>query len=64
MDPCYTARLLEGYPERVGYLLKDRVTDIAVLRDAIWRIAEGECVLDPTIVSGMRRANPTSLPGS
>jgi DNA-binding NarL/FixJ family response regulator len=36
---------------RVGYLLKARVSDIAVLADALRRIAEGECVLDPTIVA-------------
>ena len=44
-------RLLEEHPERVGYLLKERVSDIAVLVDALRRIAEGECVLDPTIVA-------------
>jgi DNA-binding NarL/FixJ family response regulator len=50
-------RLLEQYPERVGYLLKDRVSDVAVLSDAIRRIADGECVVDPTIVSRlMKRA--------
>jgi DNA-binding NarL/FixJ family response regulator len=36
---------------RLGYLLKDRVSDIAVLADALKRIDEGECVIDPTIVS-------------
>ena len=36
---------------RSSYLLKERVSDIAVLVDALGRIAEGECVLDPTIVS-------------
>jgi class 3 adenylate cyclase/DNA-binding NarL/FixJ family response regulator len=51
LDSAYAMRLLEEYPERVGYLLKDRVYDIAVLSDAIRRIAEGECVVDPTIVS-------------
>jgi class 3 adenylate cyclase/DNA-binding NarL/FixJ family response regulator len=51
LDSAYATRLLEGYPERVGYLLKDRVYDIAVLSDAIRRIAERECVVDPTIVS-------------
>jgi class 3 adenylate cyclase/DNA-binding NarL/FixJ family response regulator len=57
LDSAYAMRLLEDYPERVGYLLKDRVYDIAVLGDAIRRIAEGECVVDPTIVSRlMRRA--------
>ncbi|HMI98473.1 MAG TPA: response regulator [Gaiellaceae bacterium] len=51
VEPRYATRLLEEYPERVGYLLKDRVSDIAVLADAIRRIADGECVIDPTIVS-------------
>ena len=51
VDPHYATLLLEEYPERVGYLLKDRVSDIAVLADAIRRIARGECVVDPTIVS-------------
>jgi class 3 adenylate cyclase/CheY-like chemotaxis protein len=54
LDPTFGAGLLERYPERFGYLLKDRVTDVAVLRDAIWRIAEGECVIDPTIISRVR----------
>ena len=47
----YALRLLENYPERAGYLLKDRVSDVAVLADAIRRVAVGECVIDPTIVS-------------
>ena len=51
VDPRYATRLLEEYPERVGYLLKDRVSDVAVLVDAIRRIDRGECVVDPTIVS-------------
>jgi DNA-binding CsgD family transcriptional regulator len=38
-------------PHASGYLLKERVSDIAVLSDAIRRIADGECVIDPTIVS-------------
>jgi DNA-binding NarL/FixJ family response regulator len=53
LDPTFAAGLLERY-WRFGYLLKDRVADVAVLRDAIWRIAEGECVIDPTIVSRVR----------
>jgi class 3 adenylate cyclase/DNA-binding NarL/FixJ family response regulator len=51
IEPRYATRLLEEYPERMGYLLKDRVSDIAVLADAIRRIDRGECVIDPTIVS-------------
>jgi DNA-binding NarL/FixJ family response regulator len=44
-------RLLEDVPDGVGYLLKERVSDIAVLVDALHRIREGECVVDPTIVA-------------
>jgi predicted NBD/HSP70 family sugar kinase len=45
------AALLEEHPERAGYLRKDRVSDVAVLADALRRIADGDCVIDPTIVS-------------
>ena len=51
LDSRYAMRLLEEVPERAGYLLKERVSDIAVLTDALRRIDEGECVIDPTIVS-------------
>jgi serine/threonine-protein kinase len=44
-------RLLEEHPERSGYLLKERISDLAVLVDALQRIDEGECVLDPTIAA-------------
>jgi DNA-binding NarL/FixJ family response regulator len=44
-------RLLEEHPDRVGYLLKQRVFDVAVLVDALRRIGDGETVVDPTIVS-------------
>ena len=40
-----------GAPGALGYLLKERVSDLAVLVDALERIDEGECVLDPTIVA-------------
>lgn len=51
LESRYAMRLLEDLPERAGYLLKERVSDIAVLTDALHRIHEGECVIDPTIVS-------------
>jgi DNA-binding NarL/FixJ family response regulator len=62
LESHYAMRLLEEHPERSGYLLKERVKDVAVLVDALERIAEGECVLDPTIVSRLvgrpREQNP------
>ena len=51
LESHYAMRLLEDHPERSGYLLKERVKDVAVLVDALERIDDGECVLDPTIVS-------------
>jgi len=62
VEPSYAMRLLEELPERVGYLLKERVFDVAILVDALRRIADGETVVDPTIVSRLvgrrRRADP------
>jgi DNA-binding NarL/FixJ family response regulator len=58
IEPSYAMRLLEEHPERVGYLLKERIFDVAVLVDALRRLADGETVVDPTIVSrllGRRR---------
>jgi transposase-like protein len=47
-----------GGPQASDGALKERVFDAAILVDALRRIAEGECVIDPTIVSrlvGRRR---------
>ncbi|HYZ29545.1 MAG TPA: response regulator transcription factor [Thermoleophilaceae bacterium] len=62
VEPSYALRLLEEHPERVGYLLKERVFDVAILIDALRRLADGETVVDPTIVSRLvgrrRREDP------
>jgi DNA-binding NarL/FixJ family response regulator len=64
IEPSYAMRLIEEHPDSVGYLLKERLFDVAVLVDALRRIAEGECVIDPTIVSRLvgrrRREDPLS----
>jgi DNA-binding NarL/FixJ family response regulator len=60
IEPAYALRLLEDHPERVGYLLKERVYDAANLLDALRRLTDGECVIDPTIVArllGRRRVH-------
>jgi DNA-binding NarL/FixJ family response regulator len=51
VEPRYAMRLLEEHPERVGYLLKERVFDVANLIDALRRLADGETVIDPTIIA-------------
>jgi len=62
VEPRYAMRLLEEHPERVGYLLKERIFDVAILIDALRRIGDGETVVDPTIVSRLvgrrRREDP------
>jgi serine/threonine-protein kinase len=58
VEPSYAMQLIEDQPEGVGYLLKERVFDIATVVDALRRIMEAETVIDPTIVStliGRRR---------
>jgi DNA-binding NarL/FixJ family response regulator len=58
VEPSYAMRLIEDHPERVGYLLKERVFDVAILIDALRRIVDGETIVDPTIVArlvGRRR---------
>jgi DNA-binding NarL/FixJ family response regulator len=63
IEPRYAMQLLQDHPERVGYLLKDRVFDVAVLIDALRRLAEGESVVDPTIVARLvgRRRRASAL---
>jgi DNA-binding NarL/FixJ family response regulator len=55
LETHWALELLSSAPEHVGYLLKDRVADIAVLVDALRRVVEGECVVDPTIVARLMR---------
>ncbi|MFE7859868.1 response regulator [Streptomyces sp. NPDC057403] len=64
LEVRYAQRLLTDQTEAVGYLLKERVSDIAVLVDALRRVTDGECVIDPAIVSRLmkrrRRDSPLS----
>jgi DNA-binding NarL/FixJ family response regulator len=58
IEPEYAARLLEDEGGGVGYLLKDRVADIAVLVDALERIAGGDTVIDSAIVKRLLARDP------
>jgi DNA-binding NarL/FixJ family response regulator len=60
VEPVYALELLADDAEGVGYLLKDRVSDIAEFLDALRRVVEGGSALDPTVVSelvGRRRSH-------
>jgi DNA-binding NarL/FixJ family response regulator len=51
LESRYAAELARAHPQGFGYLLKDRVVDVAILVDAIQRVAAGGTVLDPDVVS-------------
>ena len=54
--------LLAGDPRGIGYVLKERIADIAQFTDAIRRVSAGESVIDPQVVSRLvarpRRDSP------
>ena len=59
VESRYAMRLIEQHPGGAGYLLKQRVSNLAVLTDALERLREGECVVDHTIVARLvQRARP------
>ncbi|WP_337975619.1 response regulator transcription factor [Cellulomonas sp. NTE-D12] len=51
VETRYASRLLAGDARGVGYLLKDRVADVGDFVDALRRVADGQTVLDPEVVS-------------
>jgi DNA-binding NarL/FixJ family response regulator len=51
IETRYAARLLQGNAAGVGYLLKDRVADVAEFTEALARVAAGGTALDPEVVS-------------
>jgi DNA-binding NarL/FixJ family response regulator len=50
LESRYAADLARRHPNGFGYLLKDRVVDVAVLVDAVQRVAAGQTVLDPDVI--------------
>jgi DNA-binding NarL/FixJ family response regulator len=57
IETRYATRLLEGSTAGVGYLLKDRVADVAEFVDALSRVAGGGTALDPEVVGQLLRAS-------
>jgi DNA-binding NarL/FixJ family response regulator len=51
IETRHAVDLLRDSPTGVGYLLKDHVTRIADLADAVRRVAAGESVIDPEVVA-------------
>jgi DNA-binding NarL/FixJ family response regulator len=57
IETSYSAQLLEGGAAGVGYLLKDRVANVAEFAAALERVAAGGTALDPEVVSQLFRAS-------
>jgi DNA-binding NarL/FixJ family response regulator len=58
VETHHAMQLLEHSTRGVGYLLKDRVADVADVADAVRRVAAGGSVIDPEVVArlvGRRR---------
>jgi DNA-binding NarL/FixJ family response regulator len=53
VDEHYVVQLLADGADGVGYLLKDRVSDVDSFLDAVRRVANGGSALDPEVVSQM-----------
>jgi DNA-binding NarL/FixJ family response regulator len=64
VEPSYAMRLIEDHPERVGYLLKERIFDVAILVDALRRIGDGETVTDDRLAPGRPPAPRGSARGA
>jgi DNA-binding NarL/FixJ family response regulator len=51
VEPTYAQELLADNAEGLGYLLKDRVSDLKDFADAVARVGDGGSALDPEVVS-------------
>jgi DNA-binding NarL/FixJ family response regulator len=62
IEESYAMELLGSHTEGVGYLLKDRVSDLDRFVEGVKRVGEGGSVLDPEVVSRLlgrrREADP------
>ena len=57
VETRYAAQLLADNPTGVGYLLKDRVADVADFVAAVTRVGSGGTALDPEVVGQLLRAS-------
>ncbi|MBN2623709.1 MAG: response regulator transcription factor [Acidimicrobiales bacterium] len=62
VEQTYASELLASDTSGVGYLLKDRIADVAEFLDGVRRVGEGGTVLDPEVVAQLlartRRRDP------
>ena len=57
VEERYATELISGRPHGVGYLLKDRVSDVEEFLDALSRVAGGGSALDPEVIAQLLARN-------
>ena len=60
VEHLYARELLASGEGAVGYLLKDRVADVAEFVDGLRRVASGATVLDPEVVAAVMASRRTA----
>jgi DNA-binding NarL/FixJ family response regulator len=63
VEERYATELIAGRPHGVGYLLKDRVADVAEFLDALRRVVEGGSAFDPEVVAQLLARSRHPLDG-
>ena len=53
VETAYALQMVESGATGAGYLLKERVTDVDELTDAVRRVAAGGLVVDPSVVAAL-----------
>jgi DNA-binding NarL/FixJ family response regulator len=62
LEAHYALKLVGDRAQGVGYLLKQRISDVSLLTDAVRRVARGGSALDPEVVQRMVARPRTSSP--
>ena len=62
VEQLYARELLADGDGGIGYLLKDRVSDVSGFLEAVTSVAGGGTVLDPTVVTKLLRSRQQTLP--
>jgi DNA-binding NarL/FixJ family response regulator len=61
LEPAYLLELVGDDASGVGYLLKERVRDVADFLDALERVAAGATAFDPAVVNNLVAARRRSV---
>jgi DNA-binding NarL/FixJ family response regulator len=63
VEPAYSHELLSAGESGVGYLLKERVSEVRTFLDAVRRVAAGGTALDREVVSSLIRSRDATTTG-